>query len=278
MLEARATAGASVGDLALVPLADPGLALAIATDEIDEAVATVRMQARAHNYVKRRAEQSGAAALVEWQDTSGRDICEQVVQMLPGLDEGVMLMQGFPGSSSFQWLRLCLPADKLVPKILGMRRTEQVQEVLNEVRGLWMRRHRQLRSGAQTPLVDPPRKNPKQKPACLHAKYCLCGDRGDEIWSINLKVLSALRAAMKILPAKRDLQMGDVVMALTPLKMEHVDAIEGGALDVMSCGEDLLLEYGLAHISLLYEHPLRPTTRCLRVPKLPHCGPCVHIR
>ena len=263
MRAARDAVVGRIGDLSLVPLADPGSALAIPSDGLRAAADRVKMQMRAHNFAKRQELHNQAAAVVDWQEGRGAELCDELTQLLPGFDRESTAMCCLPGTASLTWCRLNFRADKLIPKVLALPRTEPVQKALDAVKALWMKRHQQQKHGCATPLADGPRKKPMQKPSCLTAKYCLCNERGDGIWGLHCKVMTQVRALLRPGAIRPDVQQGNVVLCLSGLNAEQMDALgdDEEDVDLESFAPDLLCGHGLAHISLLYERPVRPTVR-----------------
>ena len=274
MQQARDVAASSVGSLALVPLAQPTAALAIRSDEIDQAVSDVRLQMRSHAWHMRQEEDRRARSILEWQSTGGEEACAEVVRLLPRLGQDFLSMNGVPSFASMSWVRLFFPADMLIPKILAMRRSAEVQAALDAAEEVWLRRHYQIQHCQQTPLGYEPKMTgkAKPKPTCLAAKLCLCGRDGDELWALYLKVISVVRRHMRPALCKEDMKEGNIVIHLMPLNAEQVAKIQDGSADLTSTDPSFVDGNVFAHVSLLYESPLRPTLRFEYKHKTHMCG------
>ena len=263
MQAARDEAASSVGNLALVPLADPQTALSIRTNEMEEAVKGVRLQMRAHAWNERKEDERRAFAIMHWQSSEGEEKVTEMCGVLPGLDRQILSMVGVPAFSKMSWTRLSLAAEELIPRVLALPRTEDVRLVLEDVAKRWLRLHRQVQHGDQTPLPYAPKmkKRDKPKPSCFDAKHCLCGKDGDELWALYLKVLSVLRRQMLVHAFKENLRTAYIVIHLMPLKSEQVEHIRGGDVDFAATTPNFVSDGGFAAVVLLYESPLRPTMR-----------------
>ena len=258
---ARAIEAADIGNLALVPLSDPEAALAIRTEDISESIGHVKLQLRSHRHAKRELDGNNAAAIMKWRGREGAVACAGAVRELPDLRD-LLSVHAVPACRSMNWIRLILPADELVPRILALPHTEEVVRVLKDVKEKWIARHRQILHGSATPLPTEPKVYKKDKPSCLEAKICLCGSKGDDLWDLYLSVIRVIRRALQNAVFKLDMQSGDVVIHLEAMTVSHLEKYVAGTADTDSTSPEVLSDDGFAHVSMLYEKPLRPTLRC----------------
>ena len=265
---ARSNAIEDPDALALVPFTSGTTVLSIPSSELRGIVQKCQSTLRAHRFVAREQQHQDAVRYLDWKQASGADACMRVVHGLPSLGREVTNMVAVPTGRVFSWIRLALPADKLLPRLIAMDRSPALQALVENAQSVWRGQHRQQLHKSITPLPKDPTYKGKNwryrpKPTCLEAKICLCGKVGDSVWDLNRRVAAWLRQLMKPMVLKDSLLAGDVVVNMTALTSLQEGECEGEGFNLDQVHESLLAEKGFVHISMMYEQPVRPTFRCI---------------
>lgn len=265
VLRDRALAATRPGDLSLVPLAAESRALAIPLADFEKSIAKVRAQVRAHRWQQRTRRRDHAQALVEWQrGEPGATVCSAITSAIPSLECDSHCLLPRPMGADLVWVGVASPAAELVPRMVALKHDGEQSEVCKMAFKRWVERHMTMMHKDQTPLLEPkPAKGrSKPKPACSEVHHCLCGEHGDLLWNTHQRVLTTLRKYLKHKPTRELMQEGFIVVNITAMTEDSLDDFNSGDIGPDDFSIDVLDPAGYAHISLLYENPLRPTFRC----------------
>jgi hypothetical protein len=126
----------------------------------------------------------------------------------------------------------------------------------------------------QKPLPVEPKRNPNEKPSCLDARVCLCGQVGDCVHKGWVKLRLHLRRMYASTSLKSHLEEGFVVWRFHTEGKPVPEEFDGGPVQLVGTSS-----YHFVHVSYVHGNPWFPVFRILECPNPDpdHLGH-VHLR
>lgn len=246
-------------DLSIVPVAEPTRALAIPSDGLSQTLLSVARSVGMYRAGKRQEREQDGGTVAEYLSRSGVAHRNDIALRIPSLARHSLGFQGLPCGAFATMVSWAPPTESEAPRVLALRGRPEFGKAFQDMMQEWARRHRVIQHGLSTPLPRAPASDSRQKPTCLEASFCLCGETGDAVWSFFVWLRRSMKTAMRGAAAAKLLQEGFVVLNISPLTQDDFDLMQSG--DVGDFGEETLDDSGFVHVSLLYESPFRPTFR-----------------
>lgn len=254
---------------AILPSIHPAALRGIEAKDIPKILFKVRCDEKILRRLRRERVHQAAAALQDWRSTVGAKHVVGAVHAIPGIAAATPALSGLPSAQALAaCLTWCCRCGAEVPRLLAAAKADGNEQLLDQLQQDWQARSSVYNHNDRTPFPPEESRNPSQKPSCLEAGVCLCGDAGNAVWQAKRNVMTGLRKACNTQETKRLLSDGDIVLHLTA----HMDAEEGDDDREGGCGQPLHLESFWLHVGLMYWSPLRPTFAVLAGParEAPH--------
>lgn len=253
--------GADESEVRVLPYDTGKKALAIQTHALGASIRQAKADLRILRAIEAKRHELVAEALAEWRAGASFRTRDELIMTLPGLAKaapGVHAQPPMPGADFTAHVQP--PLGLQVPRLLGMRNVPGVNRFLDALSAEWERMHLVAKHEDQEPIGNEDKPNYKAKLACLLAQFCLCGERGDRIWSLKLRMCAAMKKALA--GATPKVNGGYVVLRVTGFDFEPPsDFHEQEALY-----EDTIVCDFFAHVSTMCWSPYRPTFRRLSWP------------
>ena len=248
--------------LALVAYGAPGASLAIQSSEIGSAMKEAKFDAHLLRAARCGLQQEAAASVMAWRSKGAFISRDSFVNAMPTIANMVPCVHSEPVVQGADFvLSWMVPLGLQIPRLLAQPQASiHFRESLTNE---WKRKHVVITHDQSIPVANEPAKTYRVKPSCLEAQFCLCGERGKNIWSWKLWMCTAMKQALPTAEYHSLLEEGYVV-----LRMTGFDSLLPGVLAPNGdeqFADDVVFDV-FVHVSLMSWSPYRPTFRRLTWP------------